>query len=297
MRTSSLQRKRFAAADLGGGTDEFQDDARVSLLRKEDKLEQGEAGIIAPAWAGRVEGLNYQINRVEGKVVELDSLHQRHLTRPTLEEGDEEEQRIAKLTLETTQQFGQCQKQLKVLQSSSNSIKGSQHALVGNIVKNLVGRLQEITERFRSSQGNYLRHIEAREKRSSQYFSTYQEPEPEDDGLLVGAAGGWSKQNLMMMEENNKAIKRREEEISNIVQSIQDLNTIFRDLASMVSEQGEVVDRIDYNIENTSVKVEQGLEQLKKASKYQKNNRKMKCILILAVTLVMLLFVLILVKS
>ena len=168
-----------------------------------------------------------------------------------------------------------------------------------NIVTNLVGRLKEITERFRSSQGNYLRRIEAREKRNSQYFSTYQDPEPEDDGLLVHSQseGGWSKQDMLMMEENTMAIKRREEEISSVVQSIQDLNTIFRDLASMVSDQGEVVDRIDYNIENTSIKVERGLEQLKKASKYQANNRKMKCIFILGLSLILLLFLLILVKS
>ena len=58
MRTSSLQRKRFAAGFVG--VDEFQDDARVSLLRREDRVEEGN---IAPAWAGRVEGLNYQISR------------------------------------------------------------------------------------------------------------------------------------------------------------------------------------------------------------------------------------------
>merc|ERR1712130_152372 len=109
--------------------------------------------------------------------------------------------------------------------------------------------------------------------------------------------GSWNKQDMLMMEENNKAIRRREQEINSIVQSIQDLNTIFRDLATTVTEQGEVVDRIDYNIENTSIKVEHGLEQLKKASKYQKSNRKMKCILIMSLTLIMLLFILILLKT
>jgi len=292
MRTSSLQRRRFA--EQGGGVDEFQDDARVSLLRREEKIEEG---IVAPAWAGRVEGLNYQISRVEGKVMELDTLHQRHLSRPTMDEGDEEETRISKLTSETTHQFGQCQKQLQALQTSCKNIRGSQQVVVRNIVINLVGRLQEITEKFRSSQGNYLRKIEAREKRNNQYFTAMPEPEPEDDGLMVGAMGGWNKQDMLMMEENTKAIRQREKEINSIVESIQDLNTIFKDLASMVTEQGEVVDRIDYNIENTSIKVEHGLEELKKASKYQKSNRKMKCILILALTLIFLLFILVLLKS
>merc|ERR1719219_2626520 len=88
-----------------------------------------------------------------------------------------------------------------------------------------------------------------------------------------------------------------EQEINSIVQSIQDLNTIFKDLAGMVSQQGEIVDRIDYNIENAGIKVEEGLEQLKKASKYQKTNRKMKCIVLLGITLIILIFLLIILKT
>ena len=102
---------------------------------------------------------------------------------------------------------------------------------------------------------------------------------------------------MIQMEENSKFLRKREQEISSIVQSIQDLNTIFKDLAGMVSEQGEIVDRIDYNIENASLKVEAGLEQLKKANKYQKSNRKMKCILLLGITLILLIFILIVTKT
>ena len=44
----------------------YQDDARVSLLRQDEadsELGGDEQGIVAPAWASRVEGLNYQISR------------------------------------------------------------------------------------------------------------------------------------------------------------------------------------------------------------------------------------------
>ena len=61
--------------------------------------------------------------------------------------------------------------------------------------------------------------------------------------------------------------------------------------------QGQVVDRIDHNIENTSLKVEAGLNELKKADQYQKKNRKMKCIVIEAVIVVVLLFILIVFKT
>ena len=45
--------------------DEYTDDARVSLLRRGsgEDVEEAKSRVAQPAWAGRVEGLNYQITR------------------------------------------------------------------------------------------------------------------------------------------------------------------------------------------------------------------------------------------
>ena len=64
----------------------------------------------------------------------------------------------------------------------------------------------------------------------------------------------------------------------------------------MVIEQGTIIDRIDYNIENTSIKVGDGVQQLKKAAQYQRNDRKMQCIVILAVIVMIELLILALTK-
>jgi len=292
MRNNSIQRRRFANEQDGV----FTDDARVSLLRR-DSPDPEDRESVAPPWAGKVEGLNYQISRVEKKVEELDGLHKRHLSRPNLDEDGGEETKIQKLTQEATAMFSGCQRQLKQLQVQAARRTGKEDLIVRNIVINLVNRLQEITGKFRLSQGDYLRRIKAREERSQQYFSTFQGEE--DDGLLTDEASvsNWSKQDVIMLEENNKVLRKREQEISHIVNSIEDLNSIFKDLASMVSEQGEIVDRIDYNIETSSIKVEAGLQQLRKAEQYQGKNRKMKCILCLVAVLVFLLFILIVFKS
>jgi len=42
-----------------------------------------------------------------------------------------------------------------------------------------------------------------------------------------------------MVEENDQVVKQREEEISHIVQSIGDLNTIFKDLSMLIIDQVE----------------------------------------------------------
>ena len=70
----------------------------------------------------------------------------------------------------------------------------------------------------------------------------------------------------------------------------------FTDIFSLFS-QGSVLDNIDYNIEQTSQRVDQGLKHLQKAEKYQKKNRKMMIIMILFVILIIMIIVLIATKS
>ncbi len=46
------------------------------------------------------------------------------------------------------------------------------------------------------------------------------------------------------------------------VRSIQDLNTIFKELATLVIDQGTILDRIDYNMEQVVERVKAGVKEL-----------------------------------
>lgn len=72
---------------------------------------------------------------------------------------------------------------------------------------------------------------------------------------------------------------------------------IFQEVSHMVAEQGSVLDRIDYNVEQSQVRVHEGLVQLQKAEKYHKRSRKTMCIIGVTVTIIVLLIILIAVKS
>ena len=50
---------------------------------------------------------------------------------------------------------------------------------------------------------------------------------------------------------------------------IVDVNTIFKELATMVHEQGEMIDSIEANVESSQMRVEEGTSQLATASSYQ----------------------------
>ena len=77
--------------------------------------------------------------------------------------------------------------------------------------------------------------IESREEKSKVLFD-FDEPVDEDP-LTKQLDQVWAKDDLTYLEENTRYVKQREKEITQIVQSISDLNTIFKELASMVTEQ------------------------------------------------------------
>lgn len=86
-------------------------------------------------------------------------------------------------------------------------------------------------------------------------------------------------------------IVERETEIRNIEAGVSELNELFRDVAHMVSEQGDSLDSIAANVENTYVSTQGADRELRSAARYQKNARTKACclLLILAVVLTIVL--------
>lgn len=61
---------------------------------------------------------------------------------------------------------------------------------------------------------------------------------------------------------NDVAIAQREREINEIAQGIIELAEIFKELQNMVIDQGTMLDRIDYNVENMAVNVKAADKEL-----------------------------------
>ena len=61
---------------------------------------------------------------------------------------------------------------------------------------------------------------------------------------------------------NDTAIAQREQEINDIAKGIIELADIFKDLQTMVIDQGTMLDRIDYNVEKMVVDVKEAEKEL-----------------------------------
>ncbi|XP_039720642.1 syntaxin-16 isoform X6 [Pteropus medius] len=250
-----------------------------------------------PKWVDAVDEIQYDVGRIKQKMKELASLHDQHLNRPTLDDSSEQEHAIEITTQEITQLFHRCQRAVQALPGRARrACSVQEERLLRNVVASLAQALQELSAGFRHAQSGYLRRVKNREERSQHFFDT-SVPLMDDGEDIALYDRGFTDDQLLLVEQNTLMVEEREREIRQIVQSISDLNEIFRDLGAMIVEQGSVLDRIDYNVEQSCIKTEDGLKQLRKAEQYQKKNRKMLVILILFVIIIVLLVVLVGVKS
>ncbi|XP_016367795.1 syntaxin-16-like [Sinocyclocheilus rhinocerous] len=272
--------------------DELADDrmALVSGISLDPEAAIGVTKRLPPKWVEGVDEIQYEITRIRQKMKELASLHDKHMNRPTLDDSSEEEHAIEITTQEITQMFHRCQRAVTGLQTQSRHCTEQENRLLTNVVSSLAQSLQELSINFRHTQSSYLKRMKNREERSKHFFDSGPLVEEDEDIALYDR--GFTDDQLVLVQQNTVVVEEREREIRQIVQSISDLNEIFRDLAGMVVEQGTVLDRIDFNVEQACVKTEEGLQQLQKAEQYQKKNRKMLVILILFVIVVVLILIL-----
>ena len=85
--------------------------------------------------------------------------------------------------------------------------------------------------------------------------------------------------------------------IAQVAESVSELADVFKEIHVLVIDQGTILDRIDYNIEQASDRVGLAVKELNKANEYQKRSRTMLCIYLLLLLCGAMVVVLILKKS
>lgn len=115
---------------------------------------------------------------------------------------------------------------------------------------------------------------------------------------IEGAGNSQMKTQMMLEEEQNlEQLQERERAVRQLEADITDVNQIFKDLAAMVHDQGEMVDSIEANVETSSIRVNEGAEQLRQAERWQNKARKKKIILAIIGAIVLAIIIGIIVHS
>ncbi|KAH7542986.1 hypothetical protein FEM48_Zijuj02G0134000 [Ziziphus jujuba var. spinosa] len=218
---------------------------------------------LPPAWVDVSEDIAANVQRARTKMAELTKAHAKALM-PSFGDGKEDQRLIEGLTLEITNLIRKSEKQLQKLSAGGPSEDSN---IRKNVQRSLATDLQNLSMELRKKQSTYLKRL--RQQKDGQ------------DGVDL--------------EMNGSRSRMEDDDLDNmVVESVNELAQIMKDLSVLVIDQGTIVDRIDYNIQNVASTVEEGLKQLQKAERTQKKGGMVKCATVLIIMCFIMLVLLIL---
>ncbi|XP_014234161.1 syntaxin-16 [Trichogramma pretiosum] len=248
-----------------------------------------------PPWIDALEEAQYILSRLKTKIDSLIELQSKQLHRPTLDDNPQEERQIEQLTRDISRAFSSGFRQVQTIKSAGrHEHKHAEKQLASSAVRAISTAMQNLGFKYRAAQQDYLQKINSREERNKLFFedeffsksSDYMFNDVIDTDTSANSWPSHQKQDVLLQlddaELDVQMASEREQEVEHIVKSVSELHDVFKELAVMVQDQGTVLDRIDYHVEQTQVQVHEGCQQLKKAETYKRSNRKVYCILILA---------------
>jgi syntaxin 16 len=234
------------------------------------------------SWSDLVKESQKDFQLIKERIQLLQKIQQKRL----LNVFDEEtgtallaDNEIDALSSEITKLFRSVESKIRAIQkqpSSNQPEDKSESELRNNSIKAIAGRMSKLNEELRNSQKSFMREVKRRQGNdivnntdTSVDMSTFL------DAALTDT-------HISAMDDIHDRAIQRSEEINKIAKSVIDLNRLFKDLSGLVIEQGSILDRIDYNLENVQDHTKNATIQLVKAEEQQRSSTMaIKCILIL----------------
>ena len=286
------KRSRFGYSLLGEGNEALRlGRKRIDIETGEDYLlassAGGEAGSVemvsqsVPSWVVIADKVKDSILQAKEKLVTLSKLQQKRLLRVFDDEGSKGDHEVESVSSSITNLLYQGERGIKEIER----LPVDNRDMIVNIQKSLATQLTVVSQEFRGMQKKYMSEIQRRRVGSGEFVSASSSM----DNILDAA---FTEDQLIELEGIESHVETRSVEISKIAKSITELNLVFKDLANLVVEQGTILDRIDYNIENVQTATREANKELLKAEETQKSSRIQKCILALVAFIVLNILIL-----
>uniref|UniRef100_A0A8C0EVT5 Syntaxin-1A n=1 Tax=Bubo bubo TaxID=30461 RepID=A0A8C0EVT5_BUBBB len=135
----------------------------------------------------------------------------------------------------------------------------------------------EVMSEYNATQTDYRERCKGRIQRQLEITGRTTTSEELEDMLESGNPAIFSSGIIMDSNITKQAlneIETRHSEIIKLENSIRELHDMFMDMAMLVESQGEMIDRIEYNVEHSVDYVERAVSDTKKAVKYQSKARR-----------------------
>ncbi|MBW0498216.1 hypothetical protein O181_037931 [Austropuccinia psidii MF-1] len=263
---------------------------------------------LPPKWVDFSEQVEELIEKIKPKLVQLDKLTVKHVL-PGFNDRSSEERQIEALTQEITKGFRRSQLLIRKISDYGSQMEAHIHqfhsqkhrqgqprfanrdvTLAKNAQIALATKVQNMTSLFQKRQRVYLQQLKGFRDGSPGDKTAIFAIEDDSHGDVQGSTGYLDGPQSQQQQQHKEALdhqfeqdllEHRDKEIAGIAQSLSELADMFKDLQNLVLDQGTLLDRIDYNVEQMSVDVQGAVQELKVATEYQKRSGKCRIIFLL----------------
>lgn len=269
----------------------YRDSALHNFTQEEDqRLLDDEVVIdldkLPPQWVDITEKIDSILISTRNKILSLDKLHQKRLL-PTFSDRSQEEQEIDSHTENITNDFRSCHSLM-----SSIQIKGTidQVRISKNIQRAQATKIQELSGLFRKKQRIYLEKLKGHTIKDADILAASGKTHDNIQSLQDDEQLSQMQLNSTQLQlQDDAQLNKRDLEINNIAKSIAQLAELFRDLNTLVIDQGTMLDRIDFNAQGTKTQVDSAVKELNQATTYQRSSGKLKCIFLLILLIILII--------
>ncbi|KAK5577918.1 hypothetical protein RB653_002866 [Dictyostelium firmibasis] len=249
---------------------------------------------VLPAWMQKINDIDVNLSKIQSQIEKLKGYHDKNLLPDmSLEDQSDLERSIEITTAETTRLFHKTHDTIKNLGGKGTILTQEDLKMKKNIQQSKSSKLQALSVLFRQKQRSYLTALQ---KRSNSFADLYTKggvdsshlnddgDDDSDDGMKEIFDFTDEQKQIVDLMENE--ITARDKEIRNIIRSINDLSQLFQDISLLVIQQGSLLDRIDYNLNETEDMIIDGGIIIEKTNEIHKEYRTRLCILMVLVALV-----------
>mmetsp|Transcript_749 Transcript_749/g.840 ORF Transcript_749/g.840 Transcript_749/m.840 type:complete len:377 (+) Transcript_749:43-1173(+) len=274
--------------------------------RYQDNNDSIEMKALPPSIFDISKEIDDNLLQIKGKTSELNSLYKKLLI-TNYNEKQAIENKIENLNYDITKKFEGSYvliKKFEFLQKNHDKLNldysNNEISIIESFKKNYALKIQESSLIFRNLQNNYIKFLKDDEDETDSLINDSNKDqfnliENEEESRNIENYSKQILQQTQIQSSNSQFLQAREREISKLAMGILEISTIFKEMESMVIDQGSILDRIDYNIANTAQDLKSSEKELVKAQGYQKRTTKCKLIFLLSL-IVFALLIIVLVK-
>ena len=161
----------------------------------------------------------------------------------------------------------------EIINDTNNDLDFNNLQIKQNLKQNVLTKLNEFTKKFKINQELY----------SSKFNDLVCDEDLANVSMRNKDADVRKSNDFLETQENNEQLRKRDNELNNLLDNVNELAQLFKDMQTLVMEQGTILDRIDYNIDIASTNVTAGKKNIVKAEEYQKKNCFRNVIIVLII--------------